>query len=68
MANVRHEHRVGGFSQKQQPSKAPRLQTENKDRLAPIANRVKWILAGIMLGAAAGWTIFQAFLTLVTLD
>jgi hypothetical protein len=27
-----------------------------------------WILSGIILGAAAGWTVFRAFLTLVTLD
>lgn len=33
-----------------------------------ISNRVSWILAGMMLGATAGWMIFRAFLTLLTLD
>jgi hypothetical protein len=29
---------------------------------------MKWILAGMMVGAAAGWIAFQAFVTLITLD
>lgn len=33
-----------------------------------LRNRAIWILSGILLGAAAGWTVFWAFLTLVTLD
>ena len=36
-------------------------------RLLP-RNRAIWILSGILLGAAATWTVFWAFLTLVTLD
>lgn len=33
-----------------------------------LRNRAIWILSGILLGAAAGWTVFRTFLVLVTLD
>ena len=72
MAAVRHE-RVAGR----------RLQAQTFDRSRPSAtapgvkrargwplprNRAIWILSGILLGAAAGWTVFRTFLVLVTLD
>ena len=33
-----------------------------------VLTRATWVLTGILLGAAAGWTAFRAFLTLITLD
>jgi hypothetical protein len=47
---------------------AVELREKSEHKRTPISNRIKWILAGIMLGAAAGWMVFQAFLTLITLD
>jgi len=29
---------------------------------------MKWLLAAMMVGAAAGWLAFQAFVALITLD
>jgi hypothetical protein len=66
MANVRHENRVIRSSQ-EQPAPVAARPPRKRERTS-VSNRVKWALAGMMLGAAAGWTIFQAFLTLVTLD
>ncbi len=33
-----------------------------------VLTRAIWILAGVLLGATAGWIVFRAFLTLITLD
>ena len=66
MANARHQRSLGRRSQEQPASKA--AQPRTRDKQAFVSNRVKWALAGMLLGAAAGWMVFRAFLTLVTLD
>jgi hypothetical protein len=48
--------------------KAAELPARREHRRRSITNRISWILAGMLLGATAGWAIFQAFLTLITLD
>jgi len=66
MANARRQQRIGKPSQAQPSLTAPQL--PRKRGWASVSSRLKWAVAGMMLGAAAGWTIFRAFLTLVTLD
>lgn len=67
MANVRSDHSLESAQEPKVP-KASRLPTRSKREQASVSSRVKWIVAGIMLGAAAGWMVFRAFLDLITLD
>ncbi len=46
----------------------PELPAKRGHKERTISNRISWILAAMMLGATAGWMIFRAFLTLITLD
>lgn len=74
MAAVHHEHIAGRslhqqdrtFDHSRPSTTGPR---QKRARGWPLVrNRAIWILSGILLGAAAGWTAFRAFLVLVTLD
>ena len=75
MAAVHHERVVGRRLHEQ----APKFDRSRSTATTPRVERVRgwslprnraiiWILSGILLGVAAGWTVFRAFLVLVTLD
>ena len=72
MAIARHDHHPGRPSQQldagHSRSIATGLQLPGERKKTPVSNRIKWMLAAVLLGAAAGWTVFRAFLTLITLD
>lgn len=67
-ANVRYGHRLGTASREQPDPRTAQLSTKSKHGRDLVPNRVKWVLAGLMLGATAAWMVFRALLTLITLD
>jgi len=73
MAIARQEHHLGRGSRPDrnsghiEPETAEhRVKNEQKGR--SVSSRISLVLASMMLGAAAGWMIFRAVLTLITLD
>ncbi len=74
MATVHHDHVVGrrlhmqdqAFDHSRPSTTGPGAKRAHRWPL--LRNRAIWILSGILLGAAAGWAVFWAFLTFVTLD
>ena len=77
MAVVQHEQILRTTSQDRdidqsrhnsKPTAAPPPRAKRARFRTFVLNRSIWILTAILLGAAAGWTVFRAFLTLVTLD
>lgn len=67
MAAVHHERAAEGSRRGNiKPSTALPHAKRAPARL--FVTRAIWILTGILLGAAAGWTVFRAFLILITLD
>ncbi len=74
MAAVHHERVVERRLYEQAPEfdhsrpSATEPGAKRARRWPRLRNRAIWILSGILLGAAAGWTVFRAFLVLVTLD
>jgi hypothetical protein len=72
MAIARQEHHLGRSSRPDRDSSHLEPETaeqrvKNKQR-GSISSRISLILASMMLGAATGWMIFRAVLTLITLD
>jgi hypothetical protein len=76
---VQRRHQMAGVHHERVVGRRLHGQAQKFDRSAPRVERVRgwsllrnraiiWILSGILLGAAAGWTVFRAFLVLVTLD
>ena len=72
MAIAGHDHHLGHRLHRPdgdrfQPEAAG-LPAKRKRKPRSVSSRLNWILAGMMLGATAGWMIFRAFLALITLD
>ena len=72
MAIADHDHHlphdVQPSDQRDLAPNAAQLPAKRERKLRSISNRISWILAAAMLGATAGWMIFQAFLTFITMD